>query len=129
VTTDLNTLPTALYVKIDGEIGRIRCLGRPPLLSDSELLCLAVTQALLGYHSEARWLRYANKHPTDLFPYLSQRPGRHWRLKAACGPSSDAATKPCNRVCAKSHTAASDVIDGCPTGTSLTFTTSRQEGQ
>jgi hypothetical protein len=64
VTTDLNTLLTALYVKIDDEIGGTRCLGRPPLLSDSELVCLAVAQALLGYHSEGRWLRHANKHLT-----------------------------------------------------------------
>jgi hypothetical protein len=83
VTTDLNTLLTALYVKIDDEIGGTRCLGRPPLLSDSELVCLAVAQALLGYHSEARWLRYANKHLTGMFPYLPQRPGYHKRLKAA----------------------------------------------
>jgi hypothetical protein len=63
VTTDLNTLLTALYVKIDDEICGTRRLRRPPLLSDSELVCLAVAQALLGYHSEARWLRCANKHP------------------------------------------------------------------
>ena len=44
-------------MKIDDEVGQTRCLGRPPLLSDSELVCLAVAQALLGYHSEARWLR------------------------------------------------------------------------
>ena len=37
-------------------------MGTPPLLGDSELVCLAVAQALLGFHSEARWLRYANKH-------------------------------------------------------------------
>jgi hypothetical protein len=83
VTTDLNTLLTALYVKIDDEIGGTRCLGRPPLLSDSELVCLAVAQALLGYHSEARWLRYASKHLTGMFPYLPQRTGYHKRLKAA----------------------------------------------
>jgi hypothetical protein len=50
VLTDLNTLLTALYVKIDDEIGGTRCPGRPPLLCDSELICLAVAQALLGYH-------------------------------------------------------------------------------
>ena len=83
MTTDLNTLLTALYVTIDDEIGGTRCLGRPPLLSDSELVCLAVAQALLGYHSEARWLRYAQKHLTGMFPYLPQRPGYHKRLKAA----------------------------------------------
>ncbi|MDV9172394.1 hypothetical protein R6V09_20095 [Streptomyces sp. W16] len=56
---------------------------RPPLLSDSEPVCLAVAQALLGYHSEARWLRYARKNLCDMFPYLPQRPGYSKRLKSA----------------------------------------------
>lgn len=83
MTTDLNTLLTALYVKIDDEIGGTRCIGRPPLLSDSELVCLAVAQALLGFHSEARWLRYANKQLAGMFPYLPQRAGYNKRLRAA----------------------------------------------
>ena len=41
VTTDLNTLLTALYVKIDDWLGRPRRSGRPPRLSDAELLTLA----------------------------------------------------------------------------------------
>jgi hypothetical protein len=41
-----------------------------------------VAQALPGYHSEARWLRYANKHLAGMFPYLPQRPGYRKRLKA-----------------------------------------------
>jgi hypothetical protein len=54
VRTDLNTLLTALYVRIDDYLApRVRA-GRPPRLSDSELLTLAVAQALLGVHSEAR---------------------------------------------------------------------------
>ena len=85
MTTDLNTLLTALYVKIDDEIGGTRCIGRPPLLSDSELVCLAVAQALLGYHSESRWLRYANKHLSGMFPYLPQRAGYNKRLRSALG--------------------------------------------
>jgi hypothetical protein len=44
VTTDLNTLLTALYVKIDDHLGRRTRLGRPPKLSDAELLTLAVAQ-------------------------------------------------------------------------------------
>ncbi|MET7784952.1 hypothetical protein ABZU94_40360 [Streptomyces mirabilis] len=48
---------TALYVKVDDEIGVTRRMGTPSLLSDSELVCLAVAQALLRYPSEARWLR------------------------------------------------------------------------
>jgi hypothetical protein len=83
VTTDLNTLVTALYVKIDDELGGSRCLGRPPKLTDSELLCLAVAQALLGCRSEARWLRFAASRLAGMFPYLPQRPGYNKRLRAA----------------------------------------------
>jgi hypothetical protein len=83
VTQDLNTLLTALYVKIDDEIGGTRWMGRPPLLTDSELVCLAVAQALLGHHSEARWLRFARKHLTGMFPYLPQQSGYNKRLRSA----------------------------------------------
>lgn len=83
MTSDLNTLVTALYVKIDDELGGSRCLGRPPLLTDSELVCLAVAQALLGYTSEARWLRFVSSRLGGMFPYLPQRPGYNKRLRAA----------------------------------------------
>jgi hypothetical protein len=84
VTTNLDTLVTALYVKIDDEQAGIACLpGRPPKLSHSELLCLAVMQAMLGFHGEARWLRHARKHYRHLFPFLPQDSGYNKRLKAA----------------------------------------------
>ncbi|TMQ79652.1 IS982 family transposase [Actinomadura soli] len=83
MTTDLNTLLTALYVKIDDEIAGRRWLGRPPLLTDSELVCLAVAQALLGCASEARWLRFAHARLAGMFPYLPQRPGYNKRLRSA----------------------------------------------
>ncbi|GAA3524603.1 hypothetical protein FHR32_003794 [Streptosporangium album] len=83
MTQDLNTLLTALYVKIDDEIGGTRWMGRPPLLSDSELICLAVAQALLGHHSEARRLRFARTHLSGMFPYLPQQSGYNKRLRAA----------------------------------------------
>ncbi|WP_416360975.1 hypothetical protein [Microbispora triticiradicis] len=54
MTTDINTLLTALYVKIDDWLGRPARLGRPPKLTDAELLTLAIAQALLGIRSEAR---------------------------------------------------------------------------
>jgi hypothetical protein len=37
-------------------------VGIPPKLSDAELVTLAVMQALLGFTSEARWLRCADRH-------------------------------------------------------------------
>jgi len=56
-----------------------------PLLSDSELITLAVAQGLLGYHSERRWIRHLHGNPAwrAMFPYLPQQPGYHKRLKQA----------------------------------------------
>jgi hypothetical protein len=58
-------------------------MGRPPLLSDSELVCLAVAQSLLGKRSEAHWLRYARRHLAGMFPYLPGQSGYNRRLKNA----------------------------------------------
>jgi Transposase DDE domain len=83
VTTDLNTLLTALYVRIDDYLApRVR-LGRPPKLADSELLTLAVAQVLLGVHSEARWLRLVPEALPGAFPYLPGQSGYNKRLRAA----------------------------------------------
>jgi hypothetical protein len=83
VTTDLNTLLTALYVKIDDYLGRPARIGRPPRLTDAELLTLAVAQALLGVVSEARWLRFVPRHLPGAFPYLPGQSGYNKRLRAA----------------------------------------------
>jgi hypothetical protein len=90
VTTDIDTLATALYVKTDDLLKESPQLGpyRPgvgigPKLSDAELVTLAVMQALLGFTSEARWLRHARAHLCHLFPYLPQQPGYNKRLRAA----------------------------------------------
>jgi hypothetical protein len=83
VTTDLDTLLTALYVKIDDELKGLVWIGRPPKFSLSEVITLCVAQALLGYRSEARWLRYARKHLAGMFPYLPGQSGYNKRLRAA----------------------------------------------
>jgi hypothetical protein len=44
-------------------------------LSDAELVTLSVMQALLGFTSEASWLRCARTHLRHLIPYLPQQPG------------------------------------------------------
>jgi DDE family transposase len=83
VSTDLNTLLTALYVWIDDHLtGRVRA-GRRPRLTDSELLTLATAQALLGVHSEARWLRLVPAALPGAFPYLPGQSGYNKRLRAA----------------------------------------------
>ncbi len=87
---DLDTLATALYVTTDDLLKASPHLapwrpavGIAPKLSDAELVTLAVMQALLGFPSEARWLRYARAHLGHLFPYLPQQPGYNKRLRAA----------------------------------------------
>jgi hypothetical protein len=83
VDADLDTLVTALYVKIDDMLVKDRRRGHPARLSQSELVCLAVAQALLGFHSEHRWIRYAICHLRGCFPYLPNQPGCNKRLRAA----------------------------------------------
>jgi hypothetical protein len=83
VTTDLNTLLTALYVWIDDYLGPHRRVGRRPKLTDAELLTLALAQALLGVHSEARWLRLIPERLPGAFPYLPEQSGYNKRLRGA----------------------------------------------
>ena len=56
-------------------------MGLAPRITDAELVTLAVMQALLGFTSEARWLRYATAHLGGLFPYLPRQPGYNKRLR------------------------------------------------
>ena len=86
--TDLDTLATALYVRTDDLLkgSPDRAPWRPvagisPQTSDAELMTLAVMQALLGFTSEARWLRHARAHLRGLFPRLPQQPGYNKRLR------------------------------------------------
>jgi hypothetical protein len=58
-----------------------------PKLAGAELVTLAVMQALMGFTSEARWLRYARAHLCHLFPWAQcsvgmSIPGR----RSPCGP-------------------------------------------
>jgi hypothetical protein len=88
MNADLDALATRLYVTIDDALIAHPDLGpdRPPLgiapkLSDAELLTLAVMQALLGFTSEARWIRHAKANLSGLFPYLPNRAGYNKRLR------------------------------------------------
>lgn len=95
VKTNLDALLTELYVFVDDHLaaarGRRR-VGRPPRLSDSELVCLAVAQVLLGFSSQHRWLRFCHRRLGHLFPYLPQQSGYHKRVTAAAGLLSRTAT-------------------------------------
>ncbi|MEA2001806.1 MAG: IS982 family transposase [Actinomycetota bacterium] len=90
MNADLDTLATALYVTVDDALTdhphwapERPEVGIAPKLSDAELLTLAVLQALLGFTSEARFIRYAHTHLNPMFPYLPNRPGYNKRLRNA----------------------------------------------
>ena len=92
MTNNLDTLATAVYVTTDDLlkerpdlVPRRPAVGIAPQLSDAELVTLAVMQAMLGYTSEARWLRHARAHLRHLFPYLPQQPGYNKRLRNSAG--------------------------------------------
>lgn len=86
--TDLDTLATALYARIDDTLKahpELRpwrpAVGIAPKLSDAELLTLAAIQVLQGFNEEARWIRYAQKHLRHLFPYVPGQAGYNKRLR------------------------------------------------
>jgi hypothetical protein len=92
VKNDIDTLATALYVRTDDLLKQFPDLapwrpkiGLQPRLTDAELVTLAVMQALLGFTSESRWIRYARAHLGHLFSYLPGQPGYNRRLRAAAG--------------------------------------------
>jgi hypothetical protein len=92
VDADLDTLATALYARTDDLLKTAPerrpwrpAVGITPRLSDAELVTLAVLQALLGFTSEARWLRFATEHLHPLFPYLPGQPGYNKRLRRLAG--------------------------------------------
>ena len=86
---DLDTLLTALYVELDDRIIPAhqphprRGPGRPPVVTDAELVCLAVAQALLRFHDERHWIRAAAGRVGHLFPRLLSRSAYNDRLKRA----------------------------------------------
>jgi hypothetical protein len=115
----MDTLATALYVRTDDLLKESPHLApeRPavsifPQLSDAELVTLAVLQALLGFTSEARWIRFAHASLRHLFPYIPHQPGYNKRLRAATGLMLH-----CTRILAASTSLWTDdvwVVDSTP---------------
>ena len=83
---DLDTLLIALYVELTDRVIPARGLrrrgpGRPPAVTDAELVCLAVAQVLLRYNDERHWLRAAPTRVGHLFPRLLGQSEYNQRLK------------------------------------------------
>lgn len=90
MNNDIETLATALYVKIDDmlrawpDLVPVRPAGSAELtLSDAELVTMAVMSALLGFTSERRWLRYVDDRLVAMFPRRILQPGYNKRMRKA----------------------------------------------
>ncbi len=82
MSADLDALLISLYVLVDDLLPARRRFGRPPRISDSELICLAVAQVLLDCRNERRFLRLAKQRLGHLFPYIPGQSGFNKRLRA-----------------------------------------------
>jgi hypothetical protein len=84
MTKELEALLTELYVLIDDQVVEPRHgRGRRLELSDSELLCLAVAQMLLGFHSERRRPRHPYPTPRRSHHDLQHLPVLRCSLESA----------------------------------------------
>ena len=82
MSADLDALLTHVYVLVDDLLPARRRFGRPPRISDSELICLAIAQVLLDCPAERRFLRLAKRRLGHLFPYIPGQSGFNKRLRA-----------------------------------------------
>src|SRR6266508_2294536 len=80
MTADLETLAVAAYFFAD-QLRTPRRLGRPPKVSDEELITLAVCQALTGICSDRQFLGVVGKLLPGLFPRLPEQSQYNRRLR------------------------------------------------
>lgn len=78
----LDALVIALYVVIDDFLEPRSGPGRPPKVSDSELITLAVAQVLLGMPNDRQFLALARWRLGHLFPRLLDQSQYNRRLRA-----------------------------------------------
>lgn len=79
---NLDALLTALYVRVDDLLPRRHGPGRPPRITDAELIALAVAQMFLGLPNDRKFLALAAWRLGHLFPYLPKQPGYNKRLRS-----------------------------------------------
>ncbi len=79
---NLDALLTALYVRVDDLLPKRRGPGRPPGITDAELIALAVAQMFLAIPNDRKFLALARWRLGHLFPYLPKQPGYNKRLRA-----------------------------------------------
>jgi hypothetical protein len=120
VSTRLARLPTQalLGTLIDSHWRGCRLPWRrglgAPLVTDAELVCLAVAQVLLRYNDERHWLRAASSRVGHLFPRMLAQSEYNERLKTAA-PLMEAALRWLAR-CTPGSAELLRLMDGTPVG-------------
>ena len=82
--TDLEALVVAAYVFADEYRVPSRC-GRPALVSDAELVALAVAQAAVGISSDRQFLGLVGRVLPGWFPHLPEQSQYNRRLRGLVG--------------------------------------------
>jgi hypothetical protein len=82
VLANLDALLTALYVCVDDLLPKRQGPGRPPRITNAELIALAVAQMFLEIPNDRKFLALARWRLGHLFPYLPKQPGYNKRLRA-----------------------------------------------
>src|SRR2546430_12410736 len=82
--TDLEALVVAAYVFADDYPVPARP-GRPPLVSDAELVALAVAQAAIGISSDRQFLGLIGRVLPGWFPHLPEQSQYNRRLRQLVG--------------------------------------------
>lgn len=78
----LDALAIALYVELDDFLEARRGPGRPPKLTDAELITLAVCQVFLGLPNDRQFLALARYRLGHLFPALLDQSNYNRRVRA-----------------------------------------------
>ena len=79
---NLDALLCALYVRVDDLLPKRQGPGRPPRITDAELITLAVAQMFMGLPNDRQFLAFARWRLGHLFRYLPKQPGYNKRLRA-----------------------------------------------
>jgi hypothetical protein len=112
------------HVIPDRDLRTGRGPGRPPLVTDAEIVCLAVAQVLLRFYDERHWMRAARSRVGHLFPRLLEQSESNERVKQA-GPLMEAAMR-----WLAEHTPATGeqlrLMDATPIGCGQSTTTARR---
>lgn len=77
----LDALLTAIYVLTHDFLPPRGGPGRPPKISDAELITLAIAQVLMGLPNDRQFLALAAYRLGHLFPYLPKQSGYNKRLR------------------------------------------------